>query len=163
MVSIGSHTIGLDGENLCQSYCQIERTNPFMGNEINYIDGSDTTGCEESRSFSDEFSLVSNNPITCPISHYYVTDNDNYSDSADHLSLINYNQIDGSFSLPTVTFPSDSEGQSGQRYFEIKACVAGTTFDDDSFTVYIYEKDCTEEAYIDYPAEVNIEIIKGTT
>ena len=142
--------------NLCNKFCQIERINPFASNEINYIDSIMSDDCEESRSFTDEFGLVSNNAITCPIIHYYVTDNDLYTDA--DLSLVNYNQIDGSFSLPTVTFPNTS-----QRYFEIKACVAGEVYADNSFKVYIYQKDCTEEAYIDYPEDVEIEMIKPSS
>ena len=38
--------------------------------------------------------------------------------------------------------------------------MAGTELEENSFTVYIYEKDCTEEAYIDYPATASIEMIK---
>ena len=53
---------------------------------------------------------------------------------------------DGSFDITSVTFP---DANKPYRSFTVQACVAGE-LDSNSFTVYIYKKDCTEAAYINY-------------
>ena len=60
---------------------------------------------------------------------------------------------DGSFSLTKVTFPTKT-----YRSFKVEACVAGELDTDSAFFVYIYKKDCTEAAYINYVATHNIAI-----
>ena len=64
------------------------------------------------------------------------------------LTLANYDMQDGSFDLTSVTFPS------GMLYRSVtfEACVAGELDSGSKFTVYVYKKDCTEAAYINYVA-----------
>ena len=112
-------------ESLCETYCKVQRRNPFQQDEIFYID-SDTPGCETT-TFTNEFELISNNEVTCPIIHYYTTD-DLATTSSDSdmqpISLTNFNKIDASFSLASPTFDT-----SGYRYVTIHACMAGVNID----------------------------------
>ena len=91
--------------NLCKNYCTTERKDPFARNEINYIAAAGGT-CFTPLSFTNKFGLVSNNPISCPLLHEYVTDS--YGGPSDALTLANYDTDSGSFDLTAVTFPSGS-------------------------------------------------------
>jgi len=72
--------------------------------------------------------------------------------------------VDGSFDLTAVTFPADLDENGNVpssalfRSVTIKACLAGKTDDASAFEIFIYKKDCTEAAYIDYTQQHKIAI-----
>ena len=72
--------------------------------------------------------------------------------------------VDGSFDLTAVTFPADLDENGNVpssalfRSVTIKACLAGKTDDASAFDIFIYKKDCTEAAYIDYTQQHKIAI-----
>ena len=68
------------------------------------------------------------------------------------LRLENYDMLTGAFDINSVAFTKDIT----TRYVDIKACQAGKEKSDASFRIFIYERDCTEAAYIDYTAEHKI-------
>ena len=111
--------------------------------------------CLGSKEFTSEFGFVSNNEITCPLTHYYQADAQMASASdyakANPVVLSNYDKSTGSFSLQSVKFTNNAAGKAEARYVRISACMAGTEVNSAGYLLYIYQKKCTEEAYIDYP------------
>ena len=160
-VSDVANGLGADG-SICRNYCQLERADPFQVDEILYVVSSVSGSCLEAKSYTTEFGFVSNNEITCPLTHYYQADAD-ITDPAPSSHAVsnpvvfsNYDKSTGGFSLQTVTFARDDEGRAEARYVRIAACMAGVEVSTASYILYIYEKKCTEEAFIDYPQSISI-------
>lgn len=62
--------------------------------------------------------------------------------------------VTGAFDINSVAF----DGAITTRYVDIKACQAGKEKEDAEFRLFIYKRDCTEAAYIDYTAEHKITV-----
>ena len=69
--------------------------------------------------------------------------------------LSNYDKGTGGFSLQSIEFGKDN-GKAEARYVRIAACMAGVEVTGTDYLLYIYEKSCTEEAFIDYPESISI-------
>lgn len=139
--------------NLCENYCRVARSNPFSSSAIDYIPG-DSSSKFTPISYGIEYGFVSNNDISCPLIHFY--DPDSITSAGNVIRLANYDMVDGSFDLTSVSFPTtplvngNLPSSALFRSVTIKACLAGKTDTESAFEVFIYKKDCTEAAYIDY-------------
>lgn len=76
--------------------------------------------------------------------------------SANPVVLSNYDKGTGGFSLQSISFETNAAGKVEARYVRIAACMAGVEVADASYLLYIYQKKCTEEAFIDYPESIPI-------
>ena len=76
--------------------------------------------------------------------------------SANPVVLSNYDKGTGGFTLQSVSFETNSAGKVEARYVRIAACMAGVEVTGTDYLLYIYQKKCTEEAYIDYPESISV-------